>query len=238
MPLCSAAYGTWWLWQTANLSQQGGNLCTRDDRTQLGLRLIAAIKARRRQRLNAKPPPQHRGKKTAVGCLILTAIGGVLLIVIVLIASICDAAGSSESTPTPQAASCPTPAERPYFTSVGSISSEIGQTFGLLAVALERASVNPYLLIDPDWKLEMSLVLALILAHADQIRELAPPGTAAYLHRDMLEIASLLEETALTVAEGLDNLDTDRMVTATISIERIASLANSLETKVNNHCRR
>ena len=143
------------------------------------------------------------------------------------------------STPAPaQAAAqeCPTSEEALYILTVRSNAIEMAGHMEDVGRLSTQASIEPTLLLDEAWQLEIVLTLALLDASADTIDAMAPPASARSIDQDMVKIGNHLRKVAVLYVQGLDTLDADLLLQASAHMEAIAPLAVSAGQKMDSFC--
>ena len=131
---------------------------------------------------------------------------------------------------------CPTPSERAYFTRLVEVIHPAETAYSEFGRLNLEASDNVLLFLDDAWKLEVVVQLALIQSVADGIRELTAPPSLASIHRHNLQIASAMQDGNDLYAKGIDNLDADLLVAASLRINDFTTLTNEGAAKIQAHC--
>lgn len=149
----------------------------------------------------------------------------IVLVVLVAVASVLCIINSARNKPAPTVRSTITSgkpegavgdttfttAERAYMSEVAEIGRQYGDAFTEFSGLTDKASQDSSLLLDDDWKGEVTVALATVTLLNNQIQALDPPGLFADAHEELLDAAKHYDKFVSLFAEGIDDLDTDKM---------------------------
>lgn len=107
-----------------------------------------------------------------------------------------------------------------------------GYDFALTKIdqLVTQASENEALLQDRAWIVEMTTAITLLRSTGDEVANLSAPALFADAHTDLTEAAAAFTNAADLLAEGVDQLDTERLDEAFAEI----TVGTSLLTRVQN----
>ena len=168
------------------------------------------------------PPPttQSNPRKGAwIGC------GTIVAVLVVLVATMCSF-GDDSPTPTPTATNiCESPRAKAYlailsteFLNLNEFSTTLGQQFGDMGR-------NPALILDENWRLLTVLGLAGLSASADMLEGQTPPASLRDLHTVVRQMAGELNTAVELYAESFDEIDANKMETATSHLDNANTYA-------------
>ena len=83
-----------------------------------------------------------------------------------------------------------------------------------------EASASPLLMLNDEWRLDMAVALATISIANDALREFDVPDDMQDAHSALLDAASELDVMVELMAEGIDEIDANKIVLASEAMER------------------
>ncbi len=83
-----------------------------------------------------------------------------------------------------------------------------------------EASVSPLLIVDDEWRLDMTVALATITIANEALREIDPTEAAQEIHTVLLEAATELDLMVALMAQGIDEINTDKISAASEAMTR------------------
>lgn len=89
---------------------------------------------------------------------------------------------------------------------------------------LTKSSENPLLLLDDQWRLEVALHLSVFPMVYDRVQELTPPDSLKNFHTIMLQAINECNQFSAELAQGIDTLDEEILLSANSHMERCAEL--------------
>jgi hypothetical protein len=93
--------------------------------------------------------------------------------------------------------------------------SDIAETYesALLGLATQstEAGTDPLLIFNDDWLIKTGVYLAGLTLAGESLRELDPPERFHEVHEDMLEAAGYFDLVVKYYAEGVDEVDPDKL---------------------------
>lgn len=119
-----------------------------------------------------------------------------------------ETAVPATSTPDPGAL---TDEETAYKDAIVEISSIYGDATTQMGELLTEAGNDVGLLLNDDWKLDMTIVLAMLLFAGDEVRSLEPPERFEPLHEHWLNVAGHYDLVVEYLADGIDTFDVNKI---------------------------
>ncbi len=210
--------------------------------------------------LNKQPPAPEKRKRSRwwyiIGAIILLFIcGGIGSLFTNDNATAPDATeaplptATSEPLPThtrelpPTATSEPAPTETPSGESAEVLNYrasiiEIADLYktGLTGLSDQSAAVasTPALMVNDEWKLTTATFLAAIRVANDQVRALNPPDQFQEVHDELLVAADNFETMTTLYAEGVDEIDPEKLAGAAESMQLGNEAVQRATTALNN----
>ena len=89
-----------------------------------------------------------------------------------------------------------------------------------------KASVSPLLIVDDEWRLDMAVALATITIANEALRETDPTAAAQEIHNVLLKAAAELDLMVELMAQGIDEIDTDKISAASEAMTRASEHIN------------
>lgn len=148
-----------------------------------------------------------------------------------------DETATTAPTITPIVRSCPTPEEALYFSTVGENASERRIYMNQISRLSLRAGGDPSLLIDDVWKLEIGVALGLLTESAKEMESLNPPDSVRFIHQDWVSAGGYHRNAAMLYAQGIDELNTNKVNAANDHLTTAAEFIASATQKVETFCR-
>ena len=140
------------------------------------------------------------------------------------------------TTPTPAPGQCSTLGEKIYFDEMTDLYTSLALGIANMTGLNHQAIVDPLLIVDPDWQLNVVLVLAALGATANAMLDANAPPTLSRLHSGNETLAhQIYAYTDLYVA-AIDNLDPDTMEQATEKLGDIESTSRTQGQRVREFC--
>ncbi|MCC6425136.1 MAG: hypothetical protein IT447_16805 [Phycisphaerales bacterium] len=112
------------------------------------------------------------------------------------------------NTPDPGAL---TDEEAAYRDAIVEIASIYGSTITQMGELLTEVGNDVGLLLNDDWKLDMTIVLATLLFAGDEVRSLEPPELFEPLHEHWLNVAGHYDLVVEYLADGIDTFDVEKI---------------------------
>lgn len=119
-----------------------------------------------------------------------------------------ETAVPATSTPDPGAL---TAEETAYRDAIVEITAIYAEANGRMGELLLEASSDVSLLLNDDWKLDMTIVLGTLLFAGDEVRSLEPSERFEALHEHWLNVAGHYDLVVEYLADGIDTFDVDKI---------------------------
>ena len=140
------------------------------------------------------------------------------------------------STPTPPP--CPSLAEQRYFALLGESMGNMGTASRTMGQLFDRISVNPALLTDMNWQIQVATAMTTLKVEATAILELNPPSSANAIHTIVKSMAQDVRLGMNHYAYAIDHLDANSMTQGANVMLRATRSTASIERQLLNFCAR
>ena len=160
-------------------------------------------------------------------------IGGFFVLIFVIGALVGDSDADNAQA---SASSCPTAEEARYFGQMHDIYTDFGKTSAEFIKQNDRATDEPFLLFDEDWKRVMALVLVALQASADDIDAVRPPPSTASIHAQSQRFGQEIRDFTVLYASSIDALDPDTLRVALAKLESATAYAIQGTDEVERFC--
>jgi len=130
--------------------------------------------------------------------------------------------------PAPAQSTTITANEQSYLTALGSNGNTYSDATNSLGVLTEDFQIG-----NDEWTLDVAVQLAILRAAYDEAVALNPPSSLAHIHSKYIEGLSHINNATYLIAEGLDNLDSDKINQATAELVIGNKLINEATALLN-----
>ncbi len=144
------------------------------------------------------------------------------------------------ATPMPPALIPPSPtavpdwvAEIAYTLLISTFSQQYSETFSQLGPLLIEAGSNPLLLLDADWKISVAAHLEALQLTGWAVQNMDVPDRFQDIHRDFTQAIEHFDIFGQLLAEGIDEVDMDKLDRATTEILAGTALIDAAAAKIN-----
>lgn len=143
-------------------------------------------------------------------------------------------AGCGSAAPRLEPTRVPYPTFTPTVSPVAQYLSEIRPSLIDLASAMKQTALllqapNP---LDNQWRLDISMHMGSVRADHELIQQIAPPGEAADLHREIIDAVAICNEFTEKLADGIDDFDADRLRDAKSLMDKCAADLSAVVSKL------
>ena len=125
-------------------------------------------------------------------------------------------------TPTPRS-DCDVDGMLRYAEVMGPPIDEVTTSSFALASLFGEMAEDPFVLTDSSWQRELELELGTWESSARSINRIVPPATFRASHREWESAADKILRAASLIRQGVENLDTDSLFSATTLFEEIGA---------------
>lgn len=144
---------------------------------------------------------------------------------------------SCVTTPTPTPTlGCPTRAEAVYLLELGEGFETIGNYFAQWSSELERVEHNSSLLVDDDWRLGVTLLVAAIFVEQDRLLSIDRPTSANFIYREVDEIFALQKRALEQFIASLDRFDFAVLEQAGLNLDAANAKAVGAVALIEDFC--
>lgn len=123
--------------------------------------------------------------------------------------------GTSAPTPDPEEVEASI-----YIAAITEAVTTYENASNVLTSLANRAAVDPYLMIDEDWKLATAMCLASFTIAGEMIQEINPPVQYVQLHEQLVEAVAHYDRFVELYAAGIDDLDANLVDAAVTELEQ------------------
>ncbi|MCZ7568843.1 MAG: thermonuclease family protein [Ardenticatenaceae bacterium] len=128
---------------------------------------------------------------------------------------------TSTPEPSPTATNTPSvdPSESAYIQAVIELSESYAEAWTKASELATTVGSDVSLIFDQDWRTEMAVALGTVKANNARVRQLEAPARFAEVHAELLVAAAHYDRAVDLFAEGIDELNADKMTRAAAEIE-------------------
>lgn len=121
-----------------------------------------------------------------------------------------------------------------YIGNIAEISNLMADGSKLLSTRLSEGLTDPTVIFTEEWKTDIVLALVKLKVGSESIRKLLPPPYLINMNNDLVEAANHIDNAINLLSEGLDHLDSAKVIEGSREFQLAIELIDSSKEKLKS----